>query len=226
MPARCLRDRAWKYVNVRRLFIYLEESIDEGTQWVVFEPNDEALWALVTQSVTDFLTTAWRSGALRAPRPTRRSSWRCDRTTMTQDDIDNGRLICVIGIAPVRPGGVRHLPDPAEDPRGTAHLSRPPTSTPRHTEGDQRCHLSSGTTRTPHTTSKSIVTGVSDDGAAVSGAFTEVTGLELEIPPIEYRGGAEDITVRKIPGLKKFSHITLKRGITGHVGFWNWVWRR
>ena len=68
-----------------------------------------------------------------------------------------------------------------------------------------------------------IVTGVSDDGAAVSGAFTEVTGLELEIPPIEYRGGAEDITVRKIPGLKKVSHLTLKRGITGHVGFWNWV---
>jgi phage tail-like protein len=68
-----------------------------------------------------------------------------------------------------------------------------------------------------------IVTGVSDDGTAVSGAFTEVTGLELEIPPIEYRGGAEDITVRKIPGLRKVSPITLKRGITGHVGFWNWV---
>jgi phage tail-like protein len=68
-----------------------------------------------------------------------------------------------------------------------------------------------------------IVTNVSDDGVAVSGAFTEITGLELEIPPIEYRGGAEDITVRKIPGLKKFTNLTLKRGITGHVGFWNWV---
>ncbi|WP_138735577.1 phage tail protein [Modestobacter excelsi] len=68
-----------------------------------------------------------------------------------------------------------------------------------------------------------IVTNVSDDGVAVSGAFTEITGLEVEISPIEYRGGAEDITVRKIPGLKKFSNITLKRGITGHIGFWNWV---
>ena len=68
-----------------------------------------------------------------------------------------------------------------------------------------------------------IVTGVSDDGAAVSGAFTEVTGLELEIPPIEYRSGAEDITVRKIPGLRKFTTLTLKRGITGHTWFWNWV---
>src|SRR3954462_14142970 len=68
-----------------------------------------------------------------------------------------------------------------------------------------------------------IVTNVSDDGTAVSGAFTEVTGLEVEITPIEYRGGAEDITVRKVPGLKKFPNITLKRGITGHVGFWNWI---
>jgi len=68
-----------------------------------------------------------------------------------------------------------------------------------------------------------IVTNVSDDGVAVSGAFNEVTGLELEISPIEYRTGPEDITVRKVPGLKKFSNITLKRGITGHIGFWNWI---
>ena len=68
-----------------------------------------------------------------------------------------------------------------------------------------------------------IVTGVSDDGSAVSGMFNEATGMELELPPIEYRGGAEDITVRKIPGLKKFSNITLKRGVTGDIAFWNWV---
>lgn len=68
-----------------------------------------------------------------------------------------------------------------------------------------------------------IVTNVSDDGGAVSGSFTEITGLEAELPPVEYRNGSEDITVRKVPGLKKFSNITLKRGITGHVGFWNWI---
>src|SRR2546430_10729639 len=68
-----------------------------------------------------------------------------------------------------------------------------------------------------------IVTNVSDDGVAVSGAFTEVSGLELEIPPIEYRTGSEDITVRKIPGLKKFTNITLKRGLIGDLAFWNWV---
>jgi phage tail-like protein len=67
------------------------------------------------------------------------------------------------------------------------------------------------------------VTGISDDGLAVSGSFTEVSGLEVEVTPIEYRNGSEDITVRKIPGLKKFSNITLKKGVTGHVEFWNWI---
>lgn len=68
-----------------------------------------------------------------------------------------------------------------------------------------------------------IVTNVSDDGVAVSGSFNEVSGLELEIPPIEYRTGSEDVTVRKLTGLVKYTNITLKRGIIGHVGFWNWI---
>src|SRR6266704_3661662 len=68
-----------------------------------------------------------------------------------------------------------------------------------------------------------IITTVSDDGVAVSGSFSEVSGLEVEVPPILYRNGSEDITQRKIPGLKKFTDITLKRGVTGHVGFWNWI---
>ncbi|EXU65188.1 phage tail protein [Streptomyces sp. DSM 41524] len=70
---------------------------------------------------------------------------------------------------------------------------------------------------------KIFVFNVSDDGLAVSGSFTEASGLELEIPPIEYRNGSEDITVRKIPGLKKFTNLTFKRGITGHAAFWKWV---
>jgi phage tail-like protein len=68
-----------------------------------------------------------------------------------------------------------------------------------------------------------IVTGVSDDGSAVSGAFTEITGLEVEIKPIEYRNGNEAITVRKIPGLVGYMDVTLKRGVTGDVEFWNWI---
>ena len=96
-------DAAWKYINVRRLFIFVEESIDEGTQWVVFEPNDEPLWARVRQTITNFLTSVWRSGALQGAKPDEAFFVKCDHSTMTQDDIDNGRLICVIGIAPVKP---------------------------------------------------------------------------------------------------------------------------
>jgi phage tail-like protein len=68
-----------------------------------------------------------------------------------------------------------------------------------------------------------LVTGISNDGAAVSGAFTEVSGLEVNIEPISYRNGNEDIRVRKIPGLKSFTDLTCKRGATGHVEFWNWI---
>jgi phage tail sheath protein FI len=99
----CILDPLWKYINVRRLFIYIEESIEEGTQWVVFEPNNEKLWARVVQTITQFLTRVWKDGMLMGTKPEQAFFVRCDRSTMTQDDIDNGRLICVIGIAPVKP---------------------------------------------------------------------------------------------------------------------------
>jgi uncharacterized protein len=93
----------WKYINVRRLFVFLEESIDEGTQWVVFEPNAEELWSKVRRTIENFLIRVWRSGALMGTTQDEAFFVRCDRGTMTQDDIDNGRLICVIGVAPVKP---------------------------------------------------------------------------------------------------------------------------
>ena len=96
-------DPLWKYINIRRLFIYLEESIDEGTQWVVFEPNSEILWARVIQTISNFLKGVWKSGALMGLTPEEAFFVKCDRTTMTQDDIDNGRLIVMIGVAPVKP---------------------------------------------------------------------------------------------------------------------------
>lgn len=96
-------DALWKYVNVRRLFLYLEESIEEGTQWVVFEPNDQQLWARVRQTISQFLTRIWKDGALMGTTPDEAFFVKCDRTTMTQDDIDNGRLIVLIGVAPVKP---------------------------------------------------------------------------------------------------------------------------
>lgn len=96
-------DSQWRYINVRRLFIFIEESIDEGTQWVVFEPNYEPTWARVKRSITSFLTSVWRSGALAGTTQDEAFFVKCDRTTMSQDDIDNGRLICYIGVAPVKP---------------------------------------------------------------------------------------------------------------------------
>ena len=93
----------WKYANVRRLFIYIEESIKANTNWVVFEPNSETLWSRVTRTIETFLATCWRDGALAGSSPEQAFFVECGPTTMTQDDIDNGRLICQIGIAPVKP---------------------------------------------------------------------------------------------------------------------------
>ncbi len=93
----------WKYINVRRLFIFLEESIKRGTNWVVFEPNDEQLWARVHRTIDAFLTRVWKDGALMGASPAEAFYINIGRNTMTQDDIDNGRLICVIGVAPVKP---------------------------------------------------------------------------------------------------------------------------
>jgi phage tail sheath protein FI len=96
-------DPLWKYVSVRRLFIFLEASIYNSTQWVVFEPNDQRLWARVKQTVTLFLRTQWREGALFGAKEEEAFSVTVGRDTMTEDDILNGRLIIEVGVAPVRP---------------------------------------------------------------------------------------------------------------------------
>lgn len=94
---------SWKYVNVRRLFIFVEETIKANTNWVVFEPNDEALWVRVKRTIDVFLTGLWRSGSLAGSTASEAFFVNIGRDTMSQDDIDNGRLVCVIGIAPVKP---------------------------------------------------------------------------------------------------------------------------
>ena len=96
-------DPSWRYINVRRLFIFIEQSILQSTQWAVFEVNDEPVWAQIRRAVSDFLTTLWMDDMLQGATKEQAFFVRCDRTTMTQDDIDNGRLICLIGVAPVYP---------------------------------------------------------------------------------------------------------------------------
>ncbi|MCM1222788.1 MAG: phage tail sheath subtilisin-like domain-containing protein [Lachnospiraceae bacterium] len=99
----CSSDGNWKYVNVRRLFIFIEESIKANTNWAVFEPNDEILWSRVEGTIRVFLTTQWRNGALAGSTADEAFFINIGKSTMTEDDILNGRLICIIGVAPVRP---------------------------------------------------------------------------------------------------------------------------
>lgn len=94
---------SWKYINVRRLFIFIEESVKANTSWAVFEPNDEVLWVRVRRTISVFLNGLWRGGSLAGSTPEEAFFVNIGRDTMSQDDIDNGRLICVIGVAPVKP---------------------------------------------------------------------------------------------------------------------------
>jgi phage tail sheath protein FI len=96
-------DPKWKYVSVRRLALFIERSIDEGTRWAAFEPNGEPLWGAVRQAVDDFMAVLFQSGAFVGAQQDDAYFVRCDRTTMTQDDIDNGRLVVLVGFAPVQP---------------------------------------------------------------------------------------------------------------------------
>ena len=112
VPARGIRvwgartissDPEWRYVSSRRLMTCIEASIQRGLRWAEFEPNNERLWAEVRLSIDNFLTQEWRVGALVGERPAQAFFVRCDRSTMTQDDVDQGRLVCEIGVALTRP---------------------------------------------------------------------------------------------------------------------------
>jgi phage tail sheath protein FI len=96
-------DPEWKYVNIRRYFLYLEHSIDRGTQWAVFEPNGERLWANIKDTVESFLYNEWEIGALLGSSPKEAYFVQCDRRVMTQNDLDNGRLVCLVGVAAIKP---------------------------------------------------------------------------------------------------------------------------
>jgi len=95
-------DPEWKYLNVRRYFAFLERSIERGTQWAVFENNGDALWANVRRTIEDFLYNEWRQSTCSGTKPDQAYFVRCDRTTMTQNDLDNG-VLSVSSRAPLRP---------------------------------------------------------------------------------------------------------------------------
>lgn len=96
-------DPAWRYINVRRLFNYVEKSIENGTQWVVFEPNNRKLWARVNRDVSSFLRMVWRDGALFGSAPSEAFYVKCDDELNPPESRDLGRLVIEIGLAPVKP---------------------------------------------------------------------------------------------------------------------------
>jgi phage tail sheath protein FI len=96
-------DPEWRYLNVRRLFNYIAESIMEGTQWSVFEPNDEMLWTQLRIAASNFLTRCWREGMLFGSTPDEAFFVKCDSETNPPDVIEAGQVICEIGISPVKP---------------------------------------------------------------------------------------------------------------------------
>ncbi len=93
----------WKYISVRRLFLYVEDSIYRGIQWVVFEPNDANLWLGLQETISGFLSTMWRQGAFAGQRPQDAYFVKCDRTTMSQEEIDQGIVNILIGVAILTP---------------------------------------------------------------------------------------------------------------------------
>ena len=96
-------DPAWKYINVRRLFNYLEKSIQVNTDWIVFEPNDRDLWAKISRTIAGFLVMEWRKGALFGSTPDEAFFVKCDDETNPAEAIDLGQVMCQIGVAPVKP---------------------------------------------------------------------------------------------------------------------------
>ena len=96
-------DSDWKYVNVRRLLIFIEDSIDRGLQWVVFEPNDAPLWAQIRLNVGAFMHNLFRQGAFQGTTPRDAYFVKCDAETTTQNDINLGRVNILVGFAPLKP---------------------------------------------------------------------------------------------------------------------------
>ena len=116
-------DPEWRFVPVRRLALLLERAVGEALEWVILEPNDEELWAAVRRQLEELVGEWWRDGELLGETPEEAFFVRCDRSTMTQDDLDNGRLVVSVGVATVRPAEfvvlrfARTTAGPAEPPR-------------------------------------------------------------------------------------------------------------
>jgi hypothetical protein len=191
----------WKYVPVRRYLIYLERTIEKGLGWAVFEPNDEPLWAEIRTRVGDFLHEQFKQGALQGNTPDKAYVVRCDASTMTQHDIDNGRLIVVVGVALLKPAEFVIIRIGAHA-RGSAARTAPP----RHEPACVRRY----------------VLRVLWDGKAVAGV-SRVRGLGQLTELVTVNEGGDPNSSHKFPRLTKYDLVTLTRGITSDGAFEAWA---
>jgi len=190
-----------KYVPVQRLMLFIEASLIGGLQWAVFEPNGEPLWAQIRRSVTDFLHGLFLQGAFAGNRPADAYFVRCDATTMTQNDIDNGRLIVAVGVAPVRPAEfvIIGIGQGSNDPSPTSFLTR---------------HYSIRLGR--------YTLGIAWDGHPIAGVI-RVRGLGQLTELTTVHDGGEPNSAHVIVGPTKLEPVTIERGITDDNAFEAWA---
>ena len=191
----------FKFVPVRRLDLFIESSITRGLQWGVFEPNGPSLWERVRTSVADFLLGLFRQGALQGDKPEAAFFVRCDASTMTQHDIDQGILILVIGVAPLRPAEfvIIGIGSFGKDHGHASFISR-----------HYRIHTARYTLR------------VMWDGQEIAGV-RRVRGLGQLTELITVHDGSDPNASRVIVGPTKFEAVTIERGITHDDAFEKWA---
>ena len=208
-------DPEWMYVNVRRLFIFLEHSIDNGDAVGRVRAEQRAALGQHPPHGRGLpATCSGVTGALLGAKPEEAYFVRCDRTTMTQNDLDNGRLICLIGVAPTKPAEfvIFRIGQLTADARGL-------------TRGADRWP-SRATTRTARSTSSSpsAATRATATRARSSAASPTSAGSASRCSYSEYRNGNEKVnTVRKVPNTFKLDDVTLKRGLVGSTDLFAWL---
>ena len=191
----------FKFVPLRRLDLFIEESITRGLQGTVFEPNGPSLWERIRTSVEDFLLGLFRQGALQGDKPQAAFFVRCDASTMTQQDIDQGILILVIGVALLKPAEfvIIGIGSRAQDQPCASFVSR---------------HYRIRTAR--------YALRVMWDGATIAGV-RRVRGLGQLTELVSVRDGGDPNASRVVVGPTKFEPVTIERGITRDDAFEKWA---
>ena len=199
----------YKYIPIRRLALFLEESLYRGTQWVVFEPNDEPLWAQIRLNLGAFMNGLFRQGAFQGKTPQEAYFVKCDKETTTQADRNLGIVNIVVGLRAAEAGRVRRHHDPADRRRSAIdEESEPWPSSPSTPIASIRTRTSSSAS------SGTAATWPASARWARSSARTEV---------VEHREGGDPSTSRKSPGRTKYDAITLERGVTHDLEFEDWA---